>query len=278
MEHPLQQTLEQAGQVNSYLQRQVGEPTEPGWLAVETLFAPNSEQFAHLIALAQKELRTGTATMVGTTLLQRYQWSLISTALICYRFARRVPDLQMANLRLHWSDAGRIDRIAFANHRFAALPDDPAVDHPDAVPVADGDELRNYLRHGLELHLGHVIEQLHQRVGSSRRGLWLVAADSCADELVWFMQQQNPAIALAQVEAEVRALLQHPGSALFHKKLEIFPLTYQAKTQIHYGRTTCCYWYKYEGGDYCTVCPHRTKEERNTRLLQHMAEEAAQVA
>jgi hypothetical protein len=28
-----------------------------------------------------------------------------------------------------------------------------------------------------------------------------------------------------------------------------------------------------EDGDYCTICPHRTKEDRNERLLKYMADQ-----
>jgi len=196
-----------------------------------------------------------------------------------------VPELHPENICLHVPAAEHAEkeeehnaRIAFTGGRFAALPTDPAADHPDAYIVPDQDALRDNLRTGLEVHFSWVIERLSQTVGCNPRGLWLYVTDRCAGTLGWLMQEQDKQACLPCINREADALIRVSGSPLFNKKVGFFELTYQEHSHIYLDRATCCYWYKTDGGDYCNTCPHRTKEERNERLLKYMADEYEKVA
>jgi ferric iron reductase protein FhuF len=78
---------------------------------------------------------------------------------------------------------------------------------------------------------------------------------------------------LTCIDQEADRLLWVAGSPLYHKKIDFFELTYKARTHVYLDRVTCCYWYRTDGGDYCSTCPHWTKEDRNGCLLKHLAKE-----
>lgn len=278
-DHPLGQTFAHIHQLNQYIGARLGTPTEAGWVTPAELLAPGSIHLAALINTTQTRLHTKAANTISGALLQEYQWPLISTAVACFLVDRRVPDLQPASvyLRLPTAEQGeRADEdhitIAYSSHRFVALPHDPAANHPDATLVPDLDTLRNALRGGLESHFAWVIEQLNQRMGCKPRGLWLYVTDRLAGTLSWLMQAQHKTCGLAQLEPEFNALLRSPNSPLMNKKVGFFELLYKEETHIYLDRATCCYWYKTDGGDYCTTCPHWTKAERNARLLAQLAQ------
>jgi len=275
MDHPLEQTLARARQLNDYLKPELGAPSGERWFA-HTDLAPGAAYLETLIAATQARLRTKAAGIVGSAVLQGYQWPLISTAIACYLLDRRVPDLTLAHTRIRYTAEHEADSLALLSGRFTALPDDPAADYPDATVVPDLDALRAMLRNTVEAHLGVVIAQLCARLGCKPRGLWLNVADSLAGTLVWLLQAQQPATALEAIEAEVAALVRVPGSPLNSRQVGLLQLNHQERSQVFLDRATCCYWYKTEGGEYCSTCPHRTPESRRERLLASMAEEQAQ--
>jgi hypothetical protein len=279
LDHPLHQTLTKASQLSEYIKAGLGNGSEAEWLTPDALLAPQSPHLAVLIRTTQRRLRTEAANMIGGSLIQEYQWPLIATAIACFLIDRRVPDLRPENIQLRLpveeqeGEEDHRERITYRTGRFAALPDDPAANHPDATIVADLDALREQLRIGIETHMGWVIGQLHAQTRANARGLWLFVADRCAGTLSWLMQEQDKSVSLCCIEPEVDALIRVSGSPLQNKKVGFFELTYKDKTHVYLDRATCCYWYKTEGGDYCTTCPHRAKDDRNERLLKYMAEE-----
>lgn len=275
MHHPLEQTLARARQLNDYLKPELGTPSGERWFA-HTDLAPGAAYLETLIAATQARLRTKAAAIVGSAVLQGYQWPLISTAIACYLLDRRVPDLTLANTRIRYTAEHEADALALLSGRFTALPDDPAADYPDATVVPDLDALCAMLRTTVEAHLGVVIAQLCARLGCKPRGLWLNVADSLAGTLVWLMQEQQPAAMLEAIETEVAALTRNTGSPLSNRQIGLLQLSHGAQSQVFLDRATCCYRYKTEGGEYCSTCPHRTPESRRERLLASMAEEQAQ--
>lgn len=275
IEHPLVPTLSRVRQLSAYLKPELGAPSGAGWLAAADL-APGAAYLETLIAATQARLRTRAAAVVGSALLQSYQWPLVSTAVACYLLDRRVPDLSLEHTRTQYTAEHEADALALLGGRFTALPGDPAASHADATLVPDLSALRATLRSGIEAHLGVVIAQLCARLGCRPRGLWLNVADSLAGTLVWLMQERQPATTLESIEAELAALTRAPGSPLANRQIGLIQLSHQGRSQVFLGRATCCYWYKTEGGEHCSTCPHRTPEDRRERLLGYLAEQHAQ--
>lgn len=278
-QHPLQATCSRIRQLNPYVGARLDMPVATDWLTPVELFAPPATHLTALIQATQKRLHTSAANKIGGALIQAYQWPLIATAVAAFLVDRRVPALDPQQVRLHLplveqgetEDVGPPPRVAYHSGRFAALPDDPAAEHPDALIVPNRDALRDYLRNELEAHFGWVIERLSAAVGCNQRSLWLYVTDRVAGTLSWLMQEQDKQSCLACINREADGLIRMVDSPLFNKKVGYFELTYQGQRQVYLDRATCCFWYKTDGGDYCATCPHRTKEERNERLLNHMA-------
>lgn len=214
----------------------------------------------------------GAPSIIGSALLQSYQWQIIANTLVCCLAARRVPDLGHGQLRVRFNAEHEVAAVAFCGGRFLALPDDPDAAHPDAALVPDADALGTALRERIEAHFAWVIDRICVEVNSKPRGLWLNVADSLAGDLAWLVRLLRPATPLAALEAEVAQLLSAPDSPLAPSRVGLFELTYRERSEVFLDRATCCFWYKTEGGDYCTTCPRRTPEDRNARLLQYMAE------
>lgn len=274
MRHPLVHTLARARQLSAYLQPEAGAPAGDGWRAAADL-AHGAAHLETLIAATQARLRTRAPMVVGSAILQSYQWPLISTAIACYLLDRRVPDLSTTNTLTRYNAAQEADALALLGRRFTALAADPAAHHPDATVAPDTAALRTILRTQLEAHLGLVIDHLCARLGCKPRGLWLNVADSCASTLVWLMQEQDKTTSMAQIEAEIAALIRVPGSPLTSQQIGLIQLSYAQKSRIFLDRATCCYWYKTDGGEYCSTCPHRTPDDRRQRLLAYLAETEA---
>lgn len=273
VDHPLARTLARARRLNEYLKPELGPPGGEGWIAAADL-TPGAALLEALIAATQARLRTKAAAIVASAILQSYQWPLVSTAVACYLLDRRVPDLRPASTRTRFTAEHAADALALLGGRFSALASDPAAGHPDATVVPDLAALRTALRAQLEAHLGGVIDRLCASLGCKPRGLWLNVADSLAGTLVWLRQHQ--ATTLGQLEAELAALIHTPGSPLAGSRTGLIQLSHQARSQVFVERTTCCYWYRTEGGEYCSTCPHRTPEDRSEQLLAYLAEEPPQ--
>ncbi|GIX26095.1 MAG: hypothetical protein KatS3mg122_3326 [Caldimonas sp.] len=275
MNHPLEATLARMRALNAYRKAELGAPLGAGWIA-HTDLAPGAAWLEALIAATHARLRTRAAAIVGSALLQSYQWPLISTAIACYLLDRRVPDLSPANTRIHYTAEHEADTLALLGGRFTTLPDDPAAEHQDATVVTDLAALRAAVRIGIEAHLGVVIDHLCARLGCKPRGLWLNVTDALAGNLVWVAQERDPATSLAALEGELDALICVPGSPLTSRKIGLIQLHHKQRSLIFPDRVTCCYSYKTDGGEYCSTCPHRTLEDRCERLLAYIAEEQAQ--
>jgi hypothetical protein len=274
IDHPLAQSLMRASSMNEHLRCTFGEPIGNEWLPAAAIFAADSACAAALIAQTERRLRTKAITIIGSALLQNYQWPVIASAVACYLLDRRVLSLDAALLHLRYNEAGEAEAITVAGGSFAALPDDPDAAHPDAMVVANQDALRERLRTEVETHGGEVIAQICGRLGCKPRGLWLNVADSLAGTLIWLAQEHDRTVGLAMLEAEVDALVRQPGSPLHSTQIGLLPLTAGERSEVVLDRATCCYWYKMEDGDYCTTCPHRTPADREARLLAYMAEHA----
>lgn len=276
--NPLATTLARVMAGNDYLQAVHGQPEGEGWRCPATAFAPGSPALRAEIARVQANLRSSSPNIVGCSLLQGLQWPLIHLAAACYGEGR-VPDVEPEQVWLQYATtgkrAGEPTAIAVATGRFWALPDDPDATHPDATVVPDRAALRARLRELVSSHFAPMVALLCRELGCAERGLWLAVADGLAGTVFWLQQEREPALSPAALEAELDGLVRVAGSPLFTRQIGLFTLSYRDRPSVHYDRATCCYWYKTEGGDYCTTCPKRPRAERDALLLKYRAEEEA---
>jgi hypothetical protein len=274
--HPLDVTLARIRNLSEHLKAYLGAPAGEGWTGPVHAFSSDCAGFAPMVAFVQEHLHTKAGNIVGSRLLQSYQWLILGVAIGSYLLDRRVPDLHVDNVLVHFSEDQEADQLAFLQGRFAALPDDPAADHAGAQIVPDERALHHYLRASVEAHFEPVIAQLHTELRAGVRGLWLNVADRCASNLIWLMQEQDEHVGIQNIQFEINRMLRVPGSPLKTDKVGVIELTYQGHSHCFLDRATCCYWYKADDGEYCTTCPHRAQEDRRERLLTYMAEKYAE--
>lgn len=281
VQHPLLETFSRLTNVSEYINAQLGPSDESGWAAPHVLFDASSAHLQDSARHYETSLHTTSKNMIGSAVLQAYHWQLIATAIGSYLIDRRVPALSHHDMQMKLDPTQvEVETIAFVSGRFYALPTDPAAAHPDASIVPDTAALRDQLRQELESHLGWLIEQIGQALGTKPRGLWLDVADRCAGMLIWLMREIDPTTAPAAIQQEIEQLIHVPDSPLNHPKIGSFTLTCGSETRAFLDRSSCCYWYRTEEaeGKVCTTCPRRPTEERNQLLLKHMAEAQAKKA
>ncbi|MEM7344381.1 MAG: (2Fe-2S)-binding protein [Chloroflexota bacterium] len=272
MNHPFPETVCRVNQFLDFLDVQFDVPNRPNWIEPKKYFAPNSTKLATMRTETQQRLRTDAANIVGSSILQAYQWPIIVVAIASYLLDQRVPDLSLDNVRLNFVNQDNIVKIGLQSGRFTALPSDPARDHPDATVVINQDALRLTLRTEIENHLGLIIEQLCCQFGAHPRGLWLAVSDRCASTLIWLMQEIDGLVDPPTIENEIDLLMKVPGTLLYSKPIGLFTLTYAENTYSFSKRATCCYLFKVKENSYCATCPRLKKRKRTERLLSYMAQ------
>lgn len=274
VQHPLSETFSRLTKISEYINAQLGLPAESGWVEPPLLFSSSSTYLQESTRYYQTSLHTTSKNMIGSAVLQAYHWQIIVCAIGSYLSDRRVPMLSINNLQVKLEEERNVEALTLFSGRFYALPTDPAAAHPDASIVPDVAALRDQLRQELESHLGWVIEQIEQGLGTKPRGLWLDVADRCAGTLIWLMQEMDSSIEPAAIQQEIEQLIHVPNSPLNHPKIGCFALTCGTQTRAFLDRSSCCYWYRMDEaqGKVCTTCPRRSEEERNQLLLKYMAE------
>jgi hypothetical protein len=221
--------------------------------------------------------------VAGAFFFGHYTWYLAAAAIGCYLAERRAPDLAPDNVALRystftWEEPGasgeseRID-VRFLSGRFAALPDDPAAGHADALIVEDAAALRDWLRRGLEAHLEPVTEAIAARTRLGRRAQWSLVADACAG---LFLQAGGHLNDVAAGCTEGLAFVRTTGSPLYNRLVDYFTLEYQGHNQTFCARGGCCLYYRVAPGDNCATCVLRPAAERDRLLLDGMARRYAQ--
>ncbi|NJM08906.1 hypothetical protein HC891_25990 [Candidatus Gracilibacteria bacterium] len=276
--HPLAATLARVTATNTYLSTQYGEPTEADWYRPAALYTASSAALAAQIAKAHERLRTTTPIVVAGSLLQGYQWPLIHAAVACYLADRRVPEVQPDDVWLHHKHgaehADEIDALALTSTRFYTLPDDPDAATPTRRSCPTGSPAQRPARYDRR-SLRPAVALLCAELGCKERALWLFVADGLAGTMAWLLQEQQPALSLAQLDVELAGLVRVPNSPLYTTQIGLFTLTYREQLHVQYDRATCCYWYKTAdaNGDCCTTCPKRPTAERDALLLKDIAEQ-----
>ena len=153
--------------------------------------------------------------------------------------------------------------------RFAALPNDPASDHPDAILAAGRsalyEQMKDWLfRDNLEL----VIPDLQRAAGASPRVSWNAVAAA-------FSQALNRLYAVAGRPAEVVAaaetIFPDPESPICGQ-LTMEEFESQGRTGFFSRRRGCCLWWRSpRANDYCSNCILLPRQEQDRRFGEMLA-------
>jgi hypothetical protein len=237
-----------------------------GWAAAGRLAEDAGELRAALGEIAQS-LGTDRDDVCAAQLIELWTWLVAAPAAAGLVAGARLPDVSSANVLLR-ARGGLADwRVGLRSPRFHALPRDPDVRHPDAVPAADERELLGRLGAMLvNAHLAPLVRRLNSLARRPERALWRGAADRVAGAFLWLGEQlgaRERSLALArgavgsapQLAARVR--IQRVGSGA-------------DETHVHL-RHGCCLYYRVPGAPRCMGCPLVTDAERVWRVAAERA-------
>jgi hypothetical protein len=267
-ETPLDEAFARVREVNSYLKVWVGEQDNLEHWPLASLCDPACPLLDEHLAIMAREYKTEDPDVLVRFYFNGVAYTLASAAVGAFAVHRRIPKLDLASLSLTIGTWGGPDSIVLGDGRFHCLPDDPAAEHADALPVENRDALRDLLREGLTALYAPMIAALRQRGRVGSRALWIAAAETCAGVLV----DTLPKDATAEIaEDEVRALIGHAGATL-RAKPEVASVHAGEKSGLVVLGSDCCCNFKIAGETYCSSCPHRSREERLAALQAWIAQ------
>jgi hypothetical protein len=268
-EHPLAATVARLTGLSDHLQVRLGSPAGRGWVRAAEFLDPQSPHLAAAEARIGAKYHTDSRKIQAGWSFAYYNWPIIAVGVAGYLAERRVPDLAPGSLALHLDDHGGFDGIALLSRRFAALPDDPAAAHPDALVLPDSDALRDELRASIEAHMAPLVEIVRARAGWGRRALWANVADRLAHATIWLSQTLG--CDHASCRSEVAALV---GAPPLKGHTGVQEVERDGRRELFLKRGGCCLAYTLPAHGYCATCPLLSDAERARRLREQMAERA----
>jgi hypothetical protein len=279
---PLVETIARVTALDPYLYTDVGD-LEAAWVRADELARVDTPYLDQGLALSVARYPGAERRVAGAFFIGHYVWYLAAAAIGSYLAERRVPDLAPTNVALRygtftWEEDGktgvseRID-VRFLSGRFAALPDDPAADHPDARIMPDEAALRDWLRMIMEAHIEPLVETIAARTRLGRRAQWNLAADSCASLFSHAGQHLDVA---KRARAEGLTFIKAPGSPMRPSHTSFTTLECNGHHDTFVERGGCCLYYRVAEGHNCLTCPLQPEDERKQRLLTYMESRPAQ--
>lgn len=276
-DHPLSATLRRCSERDSSLNAELG-ACEPGWFPASTLVAQGSPELAEGLTRVVAQHPGAERRVAGSFFAGEYAWWVPAAAVAAYLAERRVPDLSLDNVALRyrtytWTEDGesgeaeRID-VRLISGRFAALPDDPAAAHPDALILPDLDALRTWLRERVEARLAPVIDAVADQTRLGRRAQWNLAADALA---ALFLSVGTGLGDAARGQAEGLACVKAAGSPLRNRDTGYLTVTLGEHCETVRARGGCCLYYRVHPGENCTTCVLRPRDERVQKLREYVA-------
>ena len=271
--HPIEESLNKLA-----LLREQGRGllmTEPdpgsGWLSVADL-ATESVHMDGLFKRIQAHYKTQKLRPPAMFWFGHYAYTVEIIIFACFLIERRVPDLSLDQIHMRFDERGDIENMAWTGRAFAALPDDPHARHPDCTVLPTREALRGYMQERLIANFTPVVDSISKYSSLGRPGLWEIAADYSAFAFTWLGELMGD----ESLGVEESRLFSAHASRLSVRR-DFIPIEHLGHTHYMLDRTSCCLYFKVQGGSYCHSCPHRPLEERIRMMKEHM-EEAAEAA
>ncbi len=256
----------------------LGDPA-PGWFPATALCASDSAWLAEGLAHATRLYPAAERRVAGAFFVGHYAWYLAGAAICTYLAERRVPDLTLDNVALRYgtytwqagdqSGEAETINVRFVHGHFAALADDPAAAHSDALVLPSTHALRDWLREALEQHMAPLIDAIYASTRLGKRAQWNLVADSCAR---LFQHAGQHVGDQSRGCAEGLAFIQSPTSPMCASHTRYLTLECNGHRDTFVERGGCCLYYRVEPGHNCSTCPLRPAEERSQLILASMAE------
>jgi hypothetical protein len=261
--------MRRAGALSELFNLPVVDRNQEGWIEALSLFQDDDQRLRDLVMdhgrdrwATNNRHAAGSAFLIAY--LTRVTWPLISQ----YVLERRVPDVRLSNLAVHW-DGQRVDGTALNRPSFAALPTDPACAHPDVLVVADAAELYARLKEWLfGSNLQIVIPALRRAARASLKVSWNAVAASCAQAFNRLYETtEEPGV----VVRDAGDFFGDPSSPVYQQvTMEVF--AHQGIEGFFSRRAGCCLWWRTDrSNDYCSNCILLTREQQDQRFREMLA-------
>jgi ferric iron reductase protein FhuF len=248
--HPLAATLQRGRELThgGYdLSVPLGFTSEDGWMPVAGLLG-DARMLDEALAAFGREVGSPRRDVQASLLLEAYVWRLILPLAGALLAESRVPTPGLDGTAVRLTSGGVPCSIRLLQGHFAALPGDPATEHPDAHVVGNRGVLDRCLRTWLIAHFDPFVEKLNAASGRPRAALWRSVADRTATALLYAgLASNRPAAARAIAE---RTLAGDPPLSYPPRYIEI------GEQSVHL-RHGCCLWWRTGAATTCLTCPLR---------------------
>ena len=264
--HPLTASMVRAQELGGFFalpQRTAG---DPGWTPARDLFQGDDGRLGELVAAyGERAWDSSNRHVAGSAFLVAYLSRVVFPLVGQYVLERRVPEVSLDNLAFHWSGAA-IDATGLNRLRFAALPDDAAADHPDAMVVEDVTALYDQLKGWLfEENLQPVIGDLQRAAGASVKVSWNAAAAAFSQALNRLYATEA---ARERVVQAAEVFFGDPDSPI-SGQLTMEEFGSGGHTGFFSRRRGCCLWWRSpRANDYCSNCILLPREEQDRRFRE----------
>ena len=267
--HPLSESLAKAESLGGFFAMPQAGRVDGGLASARDLFQGDDRLLGEMVAAyGQRAWESSNRHVAASAFLVAYLSRVVFPLVGQYVLAGRAPDVSLDNLAFHWNGPA-IDATGLKQLRFAALPNDPAVDHPDAISSADRSALYKQLKDWLfQGNLEQVIPDLQRAAGASPRISWNAVAAA-------FSQALNRLYAAAGRPAEVVAA----ADAIFLDsespicgELTMEEFESHGNTGFFSRRRGCCLWWRSpRASDYCSNCILLPRQEQDRRFGEMLA-------
>ena len=240
------------------------------WIEALSLFQWDDRRLEDLVVANGRD-RWGTDNrhLAGSSFIVAYLTRLTFPLISQYVLEKRVPNISLSNLAFHW-DGQRIDSTALNEPSFAALPNDPASGHPDALVVPDEAALYAQLKEWLfDANFNLVIPSLRRAALASLKVSWNAVASSCAQVFHWlyYLDEEPETVVMA-----AEAFFRDPSSPAY-RQVTMEVIEHQGNRGYFARRAGCCLWWRGGGSkNYCSGCILLSREQQDAQFREMLDE------
>ncbi len=268
--HPLEDSIRRAGALNDLFNLPHRKDGQEGWVKASSLFKDDDQRLLDLVMTHGRDWGpTENRHVSGSCFIVAYLTRLTYPLISQFVLEHRVPDVSLSNLEFHTNgqtNGQRIDGTALSRPRFAALLDDPAAGHPDALIVPDEAALYARLKEWLfESNLELVVPSLHRAARASLKVSWNNAATSCAGVFCRLYDLvEDPETVVRSAEAFFG-----DQSSPVYRQVTLEVVEHGGKRGYFTRRSGCCLlWRAEKSNGYCSDCILLTREQQDQRIRQ----------
>lgn len=265
-QHPLLGTYDSLRTENSQFALLVDNPEGEGWVRLDDVVDLGTGELVRLVDQVGAHNKMKGRSAPAVLFFGGYAYIAIAMCATTYLAYQRVPLLPLGDMTARFDAESDIQAIAVNSYRFAALPSDPAADHPDCLVVESPEALRDVLREHLIAHLEPLLLATHQATKAGKPAMWALAQDYVGSAFSWIGRTLG-----CQTEGIAESLAINGPPSKLHRDKGFVHIEHCGQEYYMVDRLSCCLYYKSPEGHYCSTCPHRPMDERIDMIKNWLA-------